>query len=93
MAEGEIQEIKQSVIENESDLETELLAVDQFETEEVATMDTIDTKEINAEESALATEGPSDSGGEFSLEDKEMPESDDDLKLSCLTWEFFRIMN
>ncbi len=81
MAGGEIQEIKQSVIENESDLETELLAVDQFETEEVATMDTIDTKEINAEESALATEGPSDSGGEFSLEDKEMPESDDDLKL------------
>ena len=41
----------------------------------------LDTKEINAEESALATEGPSDSGGEFSLEDKEMPESDDDLKL------------
>ena len=76
--EEETSEITQPIIEDENELETELPVVDYFGTEEIVA---IDAEETNAEESALATVGTSDSGGGFSLEDKEMPESDDDFKL------------
>ena len=76
--EEETSEITQPIIEDENELETELPVVDYFGTEEIVA---INAEETNAEESALATVGTSDSGGGFSLEDKEMPESDDDFKL------------
>ncbi len=61
------------IMEEKNTLETQQPDINSFVTEEVVAM--------NGEESALIETGASDSGGEFNLEDKEMPGPDDDFKL------------